>query len=290
MAMTDNMRGAVLMMGSMIAFSLNDACMKMLGGTVPVFQALFLRGCLTTLCLYLLVRAQGGLRFNWPKQDRWLVATRSVAEALAAYLFISAIFNMPLANATAILSTLPLAVPLAGAIFLGEPLGWRRMVAIALGFLGVMLIVRPGSEGFNIYTLYALLAVVLVTVRDLTARKVSAAVPSTTIAVLAAASVTVFGGVMSLGEVWSPLDGFIVAMLIGAALFIFGGYLLSVMVMRVGEIAAIAPFRYTNLVAAMVLGLVFFAEWPDFLTMVGAALIVGTGLFTFYRERALAAG
>lgn len=286
--MTDNMRGAGLMTLSMMAFTLNDACMKAAGTEVPLFQAIFLRGCLTTFCLYLMVRWTGGLSFNWPPQDRWLVAVRSIAEMVTAFFFINAIFNIPLANATAIISTLPLTVTLAGAVFLGEPVGWRRLLAIGIGFVGVLLIVRPGSEGFDKYSVYVLLAVVCVTIRDITARKVSPAVPSTTMAVLAAFAVTGFGGVMSLTEPWVALSPFAYLMLSGAACAIIGGYLFSVMVMRVGEIAFVAPFRYTSLIAALLLGLVFFSEWPDFWTLIGTGLIAGTGLFTFYRERATA--
>lgn len=287
--MTDNMRGAALMTGSMIAFVLNDACMKAVGPELPLFQAIFLRGCLTTLCLLVFVQRRGGLSLDWPKQDLWLVSIRTVAEVATAFFFITAIFNMPLANATAIMGILPLTVTLAGALFLGEPVGWRRLVAISIGFIGVQLVVRPGTDGFDIYAVYAVLAVGCVTVRDITARKVSAAVPSTTMAVIAALAVTVFGGVMSSTAPWVSLSPFTGLMLAGAAISIIGGYLFSVMVMRVGEIAFVAPFRYTSLVAALVLGLVFFDERPDIWTLLGTALIAGTGLFTFYRERALAA-
>ena len=289
MAITDNMRGAALMTGSMIAFTLNDACMKAVGAELPVFQAIFLRGLLTTLGLFVLARHLGGLSFDWPTQDRWLIAVRSLSEMATAYFFIQAIFNMPLANATAIISTLPLTVTLAGALLLGEPVGWRRLVAIGFGFFGVLLVVRPGPDGFDIYAVYALLAVVCVTIRDITARKASKAVPSTSMAVLAAFSVTLFGGLMTLTEPWVSASPFAYLMLAGAAVAIFGGYLFSAMVMRAGEIAFIAPFRYTSLVSALILGLVFFDEWPDFWTLLGTSLIAGTGLYTFYRERALAA-
>ncbi len=288
--MTDNMRGATLMIGSMVAFTLNDAFMKSIGGQIPLFQAIFLRGCLSTVFLYIMVHRAGGLHFDWPRQDRWLVAARSAAEMLTAYFFITAIFNMPLANATAIMGTLPLTVTLAGALFLKEPIGWRRMLAIALGFVGVLMIVRPGLEGFDHYSLYAVMGVILVTIRDLTARKVSGAVPSTTMAVLAAIAVTVFGGVMTAAQDWVPLTPWGAFALIGAALAIIGGYLFSAMVMRVGEISFTAPFRYTSLVAALILGLVFFGEWPDLWTLLGSILIAGTGIFTFYRERALTKG
>ena len=170
--LTANAQGALPLMASMARPTLNDACMKALSDELPLFQAIFLRGIATTVFMYFLARALGGLRFRWPAREWRLIALRTATEIGAAYFFISALFNMPIANATAILQVLPLAITLAGALFLGEAVGWRRLTAILVGFSGVMLIVRPGFEGFNIYSVNVLLAVVCVTARDLFARRV----------------------------------------------------------------------------------------------------------------------
>ena len=283
--LTDNIRGAMLMMGSMAAFTINDVFMKSLSDELPLFQAIFLRGIVTTLLLYLLARTLGGLRFDFARRDWWLIFWRTLTEIGAAYFFISAIFNMPIANATAILQALPLTVTLAGALFMGEAVGWRRASAILIGFAGVMLIVRPGFEGFNVYSVYALIAVLLVTARDLLARRLSAEVPSLTVAFLNAAAVAVFFGLGSSFVEWRPVTPLALGQLSAAAFFIIGGYIFSVSAMRVGELAVIAPFRFTSLLWALVLGLVVFGEWPTLLTLVGAGIVVATGVYTFYRER-----
>lgn len=285
--LSDNMRGALLMMGGMAAFTFNDACMKALSGEVPFFQALFLRGVGTIIFLFALALMLGGLRWRFPLRDWGLTVVRTLAEIGAAYFFITALFHAKLANVTAIIQAIPLSVTLAGALFLGERVGWRRWTAILIGFSGVLLIVRPGTEGFTIYSVYALIAVAFVTSRDLVTRRLSTAVPSMTVALVAAIGVTLFAGIGAAGGTWVAMSGASVLKLAGATGFIIGGYLFSVMAMRVGEVAVVAPFRYTALIWALGLGALVFGEWPSGLTLVGAAIVVGTGVYTFYRERRL---
>jgi S-adenosylmethionine uptake transporter len=281
----DNLRGAALMVISMAAFTLNDACMKLLAGQVPLFQAIFLRGVLSCVLIYAVGRHMGAIRLRLPRRDWGLIALRTGAEVGSTYFFLTALFHMPLANVSAILQALPLTVALAAALVFGEPLGWRRLVAIAIGFVGVMLIVRPGAEGFTVYSLYALAAVGFVTVRDLSARRLSGAVPSITVALLAALVISTAAGLASSWQGWVQLDLRQSGILATAAVFILVGYLASVMVMRVGEIGFVAPFRYTGLIWALVLGFVVFGDWPKTLTLLGAGIVVATGLFTLYRER-----
>ena len=286
--LTDNTRGTLLMIGSMAAFTLNDACMKALSTSLPLAQSIFLRGILTSVMLLALSWGLGKLNLRMSPRDRWLVSLRTLTEVGSAYFFISALYNMPFANATAILQALPLSITLAGAIFLGEAVGWRRMSAILIGFVGVLLIVRPGFEGFNSYSLYALAAVTLVTARDLLSRRLSKAVPTLTVAFINAIAVTVVFGLASTTITWQPVSPHTALLLAGASVLIIGGYVFSVSAMRVGEIAVIAPFRYTALLWALLLGFVVFGEWPSVLTLIGSAIIVMTGVYTFSRERRLA--
>lgn len=284
MIWSPNMHGAFLMMASMIAFTVNDACMKALSNEVPLFQAIFLRGLATCVFLAFMAWRTGAFKVNISPQDLGLVAIRSLAEVVAAYFFISALFNMPIANVTAILQALPLSVTLANAIVFREAIGWRRIFAILVGFVGVLLIVRPGADGFTIYSLYAIIAVFVITIRDLAARRLSVEVPSMAVALSAAVAVALFAGIASIGSDWVPVSGKVAWQLSGAALFIIGGYLFSVMAMRVGDIDFVSPFRYTSLVCALILGLLVFGEWPDKLTLIGSAMVVATGAFTLYRE------
>ena len=280
-----NLTGAVYMMLSMAAFTVNDVFVKLAAETVPLYQMIFLRGLLTTAMLALTVQMISGLRFHIPRGDRKVVILRTIFEMATVVTFLTALINMPIANATAILAALPLFVTLGAWWFFGQPIGWRRMLAIAIGFGGVLLIVQPGTDGFNAYALVALVAVLMITGRDLCTRSFSPEVPTMTVAVITAAGVAGFGGVMSLTEPWAPITLHDAALIFGAAVFIIGGYVFSVMVMRVGEISFTAPFRYTSLIAALIFGVVIFGEWPNLMALSGAAIVVATGLFTFWREQ-----
>lgn len=288
--MTPNVWGAGLMMASMACFTLNDTLVKLTDGALPLGQLLTLRGVISVLLIYVLARSLGGVRLDLGRRNWGLVGLRSVAEIGAAYFFITALLNLPLANVTAILQVLPLTVTLGAAMVFREAVGWRRALAIAVGFCGMLLIVRPGPEGLSIWSLYAVMAVVCVTVRDLATRKLSVDVPGMTVTLAAAVAVLVFFGLYSTGETWQPVTPKLWLLLVGASILIFGGYYFSVQVMRTGEISFIAPFRYTGLIWALVLGWFVFGDWPSALTLLGAAIVVGMGLFSLYRERQLARG
>ena len=281
------MRGAALMTGAMVTFTINDSFTKSLGDVLPLWQLLFLRGIGVTLCLVVMARATGQLRFDLARRDWGIMWLRALGEIGGAYFFITALFHMPIANVSAIMQVLPLSVSLAGALFMSEALGWRRLVAILIGFGGVMLIVRPGGADFNLFSLYALGAVACVTLRDLIVRKLSRSVPSLMVSLVAAAGIMVFAGVASLTEDWQPMTPIEALHLGGATIFVIFGYIFSVAAMRVGEIGFVAPFRYTSLLTAILLGMLVFGEFPSALTLTGAGIVVATGIFTLLRERRL---
>ncbi|ASM73417.1 MULTISPECIES: DMT family transporter [Roseobacteraceae] len=285
--MSPNVFGALLMMASMACFTFNDTVIKMTDGALPLGQLLTLRGIFSTVLIFALARYLGALRFDLRRRDWILVGIRSTSEISAAYFFITALMNMPLANISAIMQALPLTVTLGSALVFRESVGWRRAVAIGVGFVGMLLIVRPGTDGFNVWSLYGLLAVLSVTVRDLSTRRLSPDVPGMTVTLSAALAVLLFFAAFSLGETWQPVTPRLWAMLAGSAVFVFGGYYFSVQVMRTGDIAFIAPFRYTGLIWALLLGWLVFGDWPAPLTLLGAGIVVGMGLFTLYRERQL---
>lgn len=285
--MSPNTTGALMMMASMAAFVINDTFLKLTDGAVPLFQLIFVRGALATVLVYFLARSLGALRSEISRRDKGLIALRGLTEIITAYFFLTALFHMRIGNLNAIMQVAPLTVTLGTALFFREAVGWRRMLAIALGLCGVMLIIRPGAEGFNIWSLYALAAVLCVTARDLVTRLLSPQVPGmavtlgTTVAVMAAA------GLASLTQDWVPITAPVAGCIIGSAVFVLAGYFFSIQVMRTGDVSFIAPFRYTGLIGAMMIGYLVFDEVPKALTLLGAAIVIGTGLFTFYRERKL---
>jgi len=286
--MSANARAALLMMASMAAFTLNDACIKLAGGALPLFQLVTLRGLLASVLIFALARSLGSLRFRLPARDWGIIALRAASEVAATYFFLTALMHLPLPNVTAVLQVLPLTVTLGAALFFGERVGWRRMLAIGVGFTGMLLIVRPGPDGFNLYAGYALAAVAAVTCRDLVTRRMSAAVPSMTVTLVSSLSVLVFAAIASLTTPWHPVSATDAGLIVLSAVFIIGGYLFSVMVMRSGDVAASAPFRYSGLIWALILGWLVFGDWPDPITLLGAGIVVASGLFALWRERTVA--
>ncbi len=286
---SDNVRGAIFMMLSMAGFVLNDTIMKSLSSDLPMFQAIFLRGIVATILIGALAFKQRALWHRLSKENAKIVAFRVVGELGATFCFITALFNMPIANATAILQVMPLAVTLGAALFFHEAVGWRRYTAITIGFLGVMLIVRPGSDGFTIYSVYAMGAVVFLVLRDLSTRKLSAGVPSMFVALISSVAIMLMGGILSSTTAWVPVSPQQIGLLAIAAMFVLVGYLFGIMTMRVGDVSFISPFRYTILIWAILAGIFVFGDIPDSMTLAGSAIIVLTGLYTFYRERLLIA-
>ncbi|MEX0349219.1 MAG: DMT family transporter [Paracoccaceae bacterium] len=284
-ALSPNLRGALLMCGSMAGFTVNDAIIKYLGAALPLFQIVALRGVLTCIFIFLLARRLGMFHLRFPTRDRVLVLIRCLSEVAVTYFFLTALLYMPLANVTAVLQALPLTVTLGAALFFREQVGWRRMLAIAVGFCGMLLIVRPGAEGFTHHSSYALIAVALITLRDLVTRRMSTQVPSLMVTFATAVTVTLAAGLATLTEPWEPVSLPLAALILATSLFILLGYLCSVMVMRVGDVGFVAPFRYSGLLWALGLGWVVFGDWPDPVTMMGASLVVGAGLFMLFRER-----
>jgi S-adenosylmethionine uptake transporter len=288
--MSPNLIGALFMMGSMAAFTLNDTMTKTTGGDVPLFQLLFLRGLVSISLILVLWGRLGPMHLRLSRRDWKLVGIRSASEVAASFFFVTALFNMPLANLSAILQSLPLTVTLGAALFYREQVGWKRLSAILVGFMGVMLIVKPGTAGFDIWSVYALVAVLCVTVRDLSTRRLSREVPSMTVTLGAVLSVTAFSAFAQLATPWEPVSYEHWKAIIAAAAFVLVGYYLSVQTMRVGDVSFIAPFRYTGLIWALILGWFVFGDWPLPSTLIGAAIVAATGLFTLYRERKLSRG
>jgi drug/metabolite transporter (DMT)-like permease len=283
--MSDNLRGVLLMCLAMFAFTINDTFMKAASLELPLFQAIFLRGLATTVLLLVLAQiTQGKIALRPATGDGRRLALRTGAEVGASVAFLTALTHMPLANLSAIMQALPLAIALAAAAFLGASLGWRRLSAIFVGFVGVLFIVKPGTDGFDIWSLMGLTAVGFVVVRDLSTSKLSRATSSVVVSIWSAGCVTILGAAVMIWHGWQDVTWHNLAMTTGASLALVVGYMASVMVMRVGDIAVVAPFRYTALIWAIFFGWVLFGTLPDGLTLIGAVIVVLSGIYTIWRE------
>ena len=283
----DNLRGGLLMVAAMAAFAIEDMLVKAVGGRVPPGQIILAIGIGSTLVLGLIA-----LRQRHPLVTRAvlhpLVIVRNLAEMSGSAGFITALTLMPLGTASALHQTMPLAMTLGAAVFLGEKVGWRRWAAVAAGFLGVLVILRPTGDGLSAAAAAAsMTAVFSLAVRDLATRKVAGAVSSLSLALWGSVSFIPSGLILMLvtGSDWVVPQGLDWVLLAGVAGMGVTGYWLMVVATRVGEVSAIMPYRYSRLVFAMVLGWLAFREMPDTWMLAGSALIVGSGLYTFVRER-----
>ena len=283
----DNLRGALIMSLSMLAFGLNDTVMKLVAQDLPLYQAITLRGVMVMGFIAAVSPWLGGLALRIPRTARTPMAWRSLGEIASTLLFLNALQNMAMGDLSAIMQALPLVVMVAAALFFGETLGWRRISAVSVGFLGVLLILRPGGSVFGPWALVALGAMAMVAVRDLATRGFGREIGSATIAFYAAGGVTLTGLALSLVQGWVMPSLAQVLLLAAAGAILTVGYVSAVASMRVGEMSYVAPFRYTSLLVAILMGLIVFGEWPDLWTWAGSALVVAAGIYTILRESQL---
>lgn len=285
MPLSPNLRGSLLMAVSMATFSVNDAIAKFLTVQMHFSQVMMLRGLFASVMIGALAVHQGVLR---PLQLLFVpsVALRISGEIGGSALFLVAVSALPLANVTAIVQSLPLVMTCGAVLILGEPVGWRRWLAIAAGFAGVLIIVRPGAEGFSQFTLVALLSVLFYATRDLVTKRIPAEIPTLFVTFLTAVAVTLAGAVFTLlhGD-WTALSFHSLALLALAAVMTLIGFQCVILALRVGDVSSVAPMRYSQMLYAMLLGYLVFGDVPDAMMVLGASVIVLSGIYTFHRER-----
>lgn len=286
-ASSENLRGIGAILAAMAAFVVNDALMKTAAAELPTGEVIFLRGLMMVPALgafLFLTAAPGTLRVLL----RPAVLARCVAEVGAALLYLTALFHMPIADCTAILQFTPLALTAGAALFLGAHVGWRRWLAAIVGLIGVLIIIRPGAATFNPYAALALLSVAFIAARDLITRTLGAEVPTLAIAFSATAAVALSSLGLLPFETWRlPSSGSVLA-LVGASVALLGAQFWIILAMRTGDIAVVAPFRYSIILWAIVAGIVVWGEAPDLPTWTGIAIVTAAGLYTFLREHRLA--
>lgn len=284
MTRSANSRGALFMVLAMAVFICNDALVKTASSQASVAQIMFVRGAMTMVLVFLIARHLKALPTRRMLTDK-LMLLRVFFEIGATLTYLTALSRIPFANASSILQSLPLAVTLGAALFLGEKVGWRRWAAIGVGFLGVLIILKPGPAGFAPDALFAVAAVFFTAGRDLVTKRVDPSIPSISVSLFTTMAVTTLGAclIVPMGG-WRPLDTGTYGLLALASLAVLAGYQTIIMAMRTGEISFVAPFRYTSLVWALAFGILFFGEIPDNWMILGVSLVIGSGLYTFYRE------
>ena len=285
----DNLRAALVLTFGMLAFAMEDVLIKVLAGELPHAQVLAIIGGAGTLVFGALLRLGGG-RFWTRHLLHPAVVLRNLAEAVAAVAIVLALALTDLSTTAAIMQAAPLFITLGAAAFLGEAFRWRRGIAIGLGFLGVLMILRPGMAGFQPAALWAVLSALALAARDLATRRIPAGMRSLQISTSAFVAVLIASLLMglALGEPPARMDATQGVLALGCVAMTVIGYSCLVSATRIGEASALAPVRYSRLVFAFILAAAVLGEGFDLLTLLGAAIIVGSGCYMIWRETRLA--
>lgn len=280
-----NTRAILLMVGSMLCFTGVDAFVKLASRTQSAAQIVALTS-LATLVIFLVPMWRTGERMFTRQALHPAMVVRSVGEVLGSFGVVMALGLVPLATVTVVGQAMPLAIVLGAALFLKEQVGWRRWVAVALGFIGVMIILRPGAVAFDPNVLWVLLYVVGLAARDLASRQLPRTVSTPFAVAWSMVGLTAFGlALMPFQGGWHPIDGQTALWLAGIIVSSSVALALITLAYRTGEVSAVAPFRYSRIVFSLTLAFVVFGEQLDVMTWIGSALIVGSGLYSFWRER-----
>lgn len=280
----DNRRGILAMSLAMAFFIANDALVKQVSATLPGPQLIFIRGLMATTLLLIMAQAMGHLK-NWRLMVSKRLWIRGSVDAAASLAYLTAVFHLPLGNATAINLSSPLFITAFSIVFFKEQVAFQRGLLILLGFSGVLLVVQPSSEGFNVYAWLAVLATLLHATRDTLTRSIGLHVPALLITLSTAVSVALAAGGIALTQTWTPVDSISLALLFGASLFLSMAYYLLIVAMRSGEMSLVAPFRYSGLLFALLLGYMVWDDVPNVLGWAGIFLLAISGLLILRSER-----
>ena len=278
-----NLRGALSFVFGTAFLVTNDTLVKLQSAEMPIGQLIFVRAWFAVAFTLLACWWLGVLDHLKDLADRAVMA-RAGVNCVSMFTYMAALIHMPIANVATIMRVLPLALTAASALLLAERVGIRRWSAVAVGFVGVLIVIRPGSDGFNIWALSALLTVALVVARDLITRSVSADVPSILITLASSIAVLISAGVYSATEEWAELTFANISVLVASAGFLTIGIHLLIVAVRTGELSVVVPFRYLLVVWAMISGYLVWDELPDGWALFGIALVVGSGIYTVRRE------
>lgn len=281
-----NLKAMAFLATSMALFALDDMFIKLAAAEIGVGQILTIQNVLAAAYFAWLVRASGRGVSRDALFARTLVL-RNLGEVIGVVCFVSALALMPLGNASAILQASPLFVVFGAAVILRETVGWRRWTAMLVGFAGVLLIVRPGMSGFDLTALLPIAAAIAFAVRDLGTRAAPRTVSTEEIALVACILVVIASILLqSLSSPWSAMSAGTMGLVLAASITGIIAFHMMMVALRTGQLAVIAPFRYVRVVCAMGIGVIVFGERPDLATIAGSVLIIGSGLYTLYREQA----
>ena len=280
----ENLRCIAFMILAMAGFAIEDAVIKKLSLTMPVSQVLLLMGFAGIAAFGLLAKIRKVQLLASEVYNRWFIA-RTLSELAAAIFFVTSIVYASLSISSAILQATPLIVTLAGAMFLKQSVSMSQWCFILIGFLGVLLVIQPGRDGFQPAAIFAMIAVFFLALRDTITRVISVSIPAVTISFWAFFALLLAGILtIPLFSVFIPVTSSDLLLLLVAAAAGTGAYLSVVLATRAGDVATVAPFRYTRLIFALGLAIFIFDETVNALMLTGSAIIICSGIFMLTLE------
>lgn len=280
-ALPGNVRGSIIVIVASLVSVMMSSLIKHVGQTIPVIEILFVRQILVLIIISPVIFRNRATVFK--SNIYGMHFMRAALSICAMYLGFSAVVNMPLAEVTAISFARILFTTILAIIFLNEVIGIRRWTSIIIGFVGVIVIIRPDPDNFNIYALMAIVSALFVSAVQIILRKLTQIDKPSTILVFHSVSITLFMSIPAYFLwVMPSLDEMFYILMIGGLMSMMQW--LFIQALRVGEAAAIAPMEYTRLLYAGVIGMIFFAETPTVWTLSGAGIIVASTLYTMHRN------
>jgi drug/metabolite transporter (DMT)-like permease len=279
----NNRRGMIYMVLAMALFAANDAGTKLAVKTVPVSEVMVLRGGFALIFLVAILWWRGELR-DTPKIFDWQVSLRGFAEAANGVLLISALAMIPLGNVITIIQLVPFLMTIIAAMTLGERVGWRRWISVAAGFIGVLLVVKPATGAFDTASLFALTATFTILLRDMLARSIGSRIPAFVVALASILAGIVVGVAGASFQPWQSPDAITLMSCLGSGICLVLAQYFIVLAYRNTELSAVAPFRYSIVLFAVIYGFVFFREVPDLWSFAGMAIMILAGVYMLHRE------
>ncbi|MET3605696.1 drug/metabolite transporter (DMT)-like permease [Sphaerotilus sulfidivorans] len=274
-----NVQGILWMTLSMAAFALEDLFVKRAVQALPLSEVLVLCGLGGALVFAVLAWGQG-VRLLQPVARSRLMAGRALFELVGRLFYALAIALTPLSTTTAILQATPVLVVLGGSLFFHERVGWRRWVAVGVGLLGVLIVLRPGAGDFSALSLLAVVGMIGFAGRDLASRAVPPALGTLHLGVFGFLTLALAGALYALGRpaAWTLPTAEALALLAGAVGVGTLAYAALMKAMRTGDLATVTPFRYTRLLFGLTVGALVFGERVDAAMVAGCLVIVAAGL------------
>ncbi len=280
-ALSGNIRGSIIILIASLISVIMSSLIKHVGQTIPVIEILFFRQIMVLIIISPVIFKNRATVFRSNIYGMHLL--RASLSIIAMYLGFTAVVNMPLAEVTAISFARILFTTILAILFLSEVIGLRRWTSIIIGFIGVLVIIRPDPDNINIYALMAVTSALFVSAVQIILRKLSQIDKPSTILVFHSVSITLVMAIPAYIQwVMPSVDEMIFIVMIGSLMSLMQW--MFIQALKVGEAAAIAPMEYVRLLYAGVIGIVFFAETPTVWTLSGAAIIVGSTLYTMRRN------